>query len=183
MCAFRKLYSKIQRFPYGTYDIVIVTKMKITQSLEGEKSFRAFVMSGGGNVPSRPKHPCAYGNCPNLTNRRYCPEHEKLMNKKYEKYSRDKERKKRYGRAWKRIRDRYAAEHPFCELCYEKGILVPVEEVHHKLPLAEGGTHDRGNLISLCKSCHSRIHAERGDRWQKNRAYTYEGRGRNNPRE
>ena len=23
------------------------------------------------------------------------------------------------------------------------------------------------NLMSLCKSCHSRIHAERGDRWRK----------------
>ena len=38
---------------------------------------------------------------------------------------------------------------------------------HHKLPLAEGGTHDEGNLVSLCQPCHARIHAERGDRWQK----------------
>lgn len=28
-----------------------------------------------------------------------------------------------------------------------------------------GGTHDRSNLIALCKSCHSQIHAKRGDRW------------------
>jgi 5-methylcytosine-specific restriction protein A len=40
-----------------------------------------------------------------------------------------------------------------------------VEEIHHKLPLSEGGTHDRSNLIALCKSCHSQIHAKRGDRW------------------
>ena len=73
--------------------------------------------------------------------------------------------KKRYGRAWKRIRDKYVMEHPFCELCFERGVIVPVEEVHHKKPLSEGGTHDRSNLIALCKSCHSRIHAERGDRW------------------
>lgn len=39
------------------------------------------------------------------------------------------------------------------------------EEIHHKLPLSEGGTHDRSNLIALCKSCHSQIHAKRGDRW------------------
>ena len=31
------------------------------------------------------------------------------------------------------------------------------EEVHHKLPLAEGGTHEASNLIALCKSCHARI--------------------------
>ena len=55
--------------------------------------------------------------------------------------------------------------HPFCELCMLEGKYVPVEEVHHKLPLSEGGTHARDNLIALCKSCHYRIHAERGDRW------------------
>ena len=53
----------------------------------------------------------------------------------------------------------------FCELCFERGIIVPTEEIHHKLPLSEGGTHDRSNLIALCKSCHSTIHAKRGDYW------------------
>lgn len=55
----------------------------------------------------------------------------------------------------------------------EKGVIVPVEEVHHKVPLAEGGTHDRSNLISLCKSCHAQIHAKRGDRWHKEREHSY----------
>ena len=70
-----------------------------------------------------------------------------------------------YGRAWKRIRDKYASEHPFCELCFESGIIVETEEIHHKKPLNEGGTHDRSNLIAMCKSCHSQIHAKRGDYW------------------
>ena len=35
----------------------------------------------------------------------------------------------------------------------------------HKLPLSEGGTHDRSYLITLCKSCHPTIHAKRGDYW------------------
>lgn len=98
-------------------------------------------------------------------NKRFCEEHEKLSNCNYEKYARDKSTKRRYGRAWKRIRDKYAAEHPFCERCFERGIIVPTEEIHHKLPLSEGGTHDRSNLIALCKSCYSHEHAERGDRW------------------
>ena len=89
----------------------------------------------------------------------------KKVNSDYEKYGRDKNAKRRYDRAWKRIRDKYAAGHPFCEKCYERGVLAPVEEIHHKLPLSEGGTHDRSNLIALCKSCHSQIHAKRGDRW------------------
>lgn len=63
------------------------------------------------------------------------------------------------------IRDKYAAEHPFCELCFARGLIVETEEIHHKLPLSEGGTHDQNNLIALCKSCHSTIHAKRGDYW------------------
>ena len=121
--------------------------------------------TGVMQVPSRPKKPCAYPGCPNLTDGRYCAEHTRKANSDYEKYGRNRNTKRRYGRAWKRIRDRYAAEHPFCELCYSRGVLVPTEEIHHKLPLSEGGTHDRGNLIALCKPCHSQIHAKRGDRW------------------
>ena len=90
-------------------------------------------------MPRKPKHPCSYPGCPKLTDKRFCEEHEKLSNSNYEKYGRDKSTKKRYGRAWKRIRDKYAAEHPFCELCFQRGIIVPTEEIHHKLPLSEGG--------------------------------------------
>ena len=95
------------------------------------------------------------------------------MNSRYEKYQRAPGTKQRYGRAWKRIRDKYVSQHPFCEVCYESGVLVKTEEVHHKIPLSEGGTHDKSNLIALCKSCHSRIHAERGERFNTNREYTY----------
>ena len=35
----------------------------------------------------------------------------------------------------------------FVNCVLKNGIIVPVDEVHHKLPLAEGGTHDRSNLI------------------------------------
>ena len=38
---------------------------------------------------------------------------------------------------------------------------------HHFKLLSEGGNHNKSNLISLCKSCNARIHAERGDRWNK----------------
>ena len=121
----------------------------------------------------KPKRPCSHPGCPNLTDNRFCEEHEKIHNQNYEKYKRNPQTKRRYGRAWKRIRDKYVSLHPFCELCYEKGILVETEEVHHKKKLSEGGTHDRDNLIALCKSCHSKIHAEQGDRWSNDRTYFY----------
>ena len=98
-------------------------------------------------MPRKPMKPCAIPGCPNLTEGRYCEKHQRQENKRYEKYDRDPAVRRRYGRVWKRIRDSYVKTHPFCELCYEKGVIVPVEEVHHKVPLAEGGTHDRSNLM------------------------------------
>ena len=95
-------------------------------------------------MPRKPKQPCAYPGCPTLSEERYCERHRKLMEKNYEKYSRDPAVHKKYGRAWKRI--------------------VPVEEVHHKVPISQGGTHDPSNLMSLCRSCHNKIHHEIGDR-------------------
>ena len=71
---------------------------------------------------------------------------------------------RKYGRAWKRIRDRYAAEHPLCERCLAEGRVTLMEEVHHIVPVSKGGTHDRSNLMSLCRSCHNKIHIEMGDR-------------------
>lgn len=116
-------------------------------------------------MPRKPKRPCSYPGCPRLTDGRFCEEHQKIENQRYEKYGRDPVAKRKYGRAWKRIRDRYMNAHPLCERCQKEGRLVKAEQVHHIKPLAEGGDHRDGNLMSLCHSCHSKIHAERGDRW------------------
>lgn len=115
-------------------------------------------------MPRKPKQPCAYPGCPELDDGRYCEAHRKIVGKDYEKYGRNPAVSRKYGRAWKRVRDSYVREHPFCEKCYERGILVPVDEVHHKIPVSKGGTHDRNNLMSLCRSCHNKIHLEAGDR-------------------
>lgn len=123
-------------------------------------------------MPKMPKRPCGFPGCPNLTDGRFCEEHAKQENRRYERYQRDPATKRRYGRAWQRIRDRYAAAHPFCEECYKRGVLTPTEEIHHIKPLAHGGTHADDNLMALCKPCHSRITVEMGDRWPQ-KEYTY----------
>ena len=126
-------------------------------------------------MPHYPKHPCNYPDCPSLTYDTYCEKHKKLMGKEYELYRRDKTTKKMYSHGWNKIRKRYVASHPYCEECFKKGIIVPVDEVHHILPLAEGGSHDESNLISLCKTCHAKIHGKNGDYQgsKKHRVYTY----------
>ena len=108
----------------------------------------------------------AYPGCPKLTDKRFCEEHEKLSNSNYERYGRDKSTKKRYGRAWKRIRDKYAAEHPFCELCFERGIIVPTEEIPPQAAFAFtwGGKQDRIKLIGcLEKTKVARYHSLAAD--------------------
>lgn len=125
-------------------------------------------------MPSKPKHPCASPGCPNLVEygKRFCKEHEKAESRRYEKYDRNKAAvRRRYGPAWRRIRARYVKSHPYCELCFREGRMVPVEEVHHIKPLSEGGSNDPSNLMSLCKACHSSLHARRGDRWNMNKEY------------
>ena len=115
-------------------------------------------------MPHKPKKPCRYPGCPRLTEDLYCEEHATLMRRQYDKYERSPDVHKKYGRSWSRIRDRYAKAHPLCERCLNEGRVTLMEEVHHILPVNRGGTNDPSNLMSLCRSCHNKIHIEMGDR-------------------
>jgi 5-methylcytosine-specific restriction protein A len=116
-------------------------------------------------MPKKPQRACQHPGCPKLTDSLYCAEHQQQATRHYNRFQRDPESNKCYGRAWKRIRDRYIKAHPLCEQCEKDGLLAPAEEVHHILPLSHGGTNNTSNLMALCKPCHSRITAESGDRW------------------
>lgn len=124
-------------------------------------------------MPRKPKKPCSFPGCPNLTDERYCEKHSKLENKNYNQYQRNPITKGRYGNHWKRIRDAFVKEHPYCELCKKDGVFNPTEQVHHILPIAEGGSNEWNNLIALCKYHHSQLHAIRGDRWNNKKTYNY----------
>lgn len=106
-------------------------------------------------MPIKPKRPCSFPVCPNLTDRRFARNTRSWKPSAMNGTTVTPATKRRYGRAWKRIRDSYAAEHPLCEVCLAKGVYTPTEEIHHKLPLSQGGTHDRSNLMALCKECHA----------------------------
>ena len=115
----------------------------------------------------RNDRPCSFPECPKLTEGRFCEEHAKAEARRYEKYQRDPQARKRYGKAWTAIRKAYASEHPFCEVCLAEGRYTPTEAIHHIKPLSQGGTHDISNLKAVCKACHARIHGEIGDRWSR----------------
>lgn len=99
-------------------------------------------------MPYRPKRPCSYPGCPKLTDGRYCEEHQKIITAHHNKHKRDPASRQQYGRAWKRICDRYITAHPLCEECWKAGKVTPAEEVHHIKPLSRGGTHAEENLMA-----------------------------------
>ena len=115
-------------------------------------------------MPRKPQRPCSYHGCPNRCDGQYCEEHSKLMNRRYNKFVRSADSNKKYGRAWREIRKRDASAHPLCEMCLKEGRLTPVEEVHHIVPVSHGGSNDFSNLMSLCQSCHTKMHHDLGDR-------------------
>ena len=135
-----------------------------TESLMGAIPWGFSYAQGGETMPKKPLRPCSHPGCPNLCEGQFCEKHRVEERRKYDKYERSSDVNRKYGRAWKRIRDRYAAEHPLCVMCLREGRLTPVQEVHHILPVSKGGTHARDNLMSLCQSCHTKIHHDLGDR-------------------
>lgn len=108
-------------------------------------------------MPNKPKKPCSYNGCPNLTDDRYCEMHRKDRQIKYSKYFRIPEHNKLYDYKWRKIRERYIAEHPICDKCRMDGRIIPATDIHHIKPLREGGTHEDSNLQALCHACHSRL--------------------------
>ena len=123
-------------------------------------------------MPRKPMKPCKHPGCPKLTDGNFCREHELQHMREYEKYDRRPEERKRYSYQWRKLRKAYVKDHPVCEMCLLEHRAMPGEEVHHIYPLDHGGSNTPINLLSLCKSCHSRITAAMGDRWNK-REYKY----------
>jgi len=64
---------------------------------------------------------------------------------------------------WRRTKDEYIKHNSLCELCLSEGKNKRSDDVHHITPLTAGGEpFSEDNLIALCDSCHSGIHASGG---------------------
>lgn len=110
-------------------------------------------------MPRKPLKPCKYPGCPNLTGGQFCPEHRKKADRDYNRFYRDPAHKERYHTAaWHTIRATQLARHPLCEMCMAEGRYVKATLVHHRVPLAEGGTNAPENLCSLCAAHHTALH-------------------------
>ncbi len=120
-------------------------------------------------MPYKPKRPCSYPGCPNLTNERYCPEHKKIIDAQYDMRIRDKGAREFYiSHEWKKLRGNFLIEHPFCEERQRQGRLTKATVVDHIIPIRQGGPAlDDENLQALCASCHGAKSIMEGSRYGK----------------
>lgn len=70
-----------------------------------------------------------------------------------------------HSREWKHCQAEYIkAAHGLCELCLQKGIIVPGVIVHHKIHLTPENveipeiTTCFDNLMLVCRNCHACLH-------------------------
>jgi 5-methylcytosine-specific restriction protein A len=63
-----------------------------------------------------------------------------------------------YDHRWRKCRSAYLRDHPLCADCQAAGVTTAAVEAHHVRKIRECAEArlDWGNLIPLCKSCHSK---------------------------
>ncbi len=116
-------------------------------------------------MPWKPKRPCKYPGCKNLSDQAYCEVHRRVAtaerNQLYDQTVRDQEMKEFYNSGeWRKLRNLKLKQSPVCEECLRAGRVVPAEIADHILPAREYPEHRLrlDNLQSLCRGCHNRKH-------------------------
>lgn len=78
---------------------------------------------------------------------------------------------------WRKCREAYRkSKGNLCERCLKNGLIVPCDEVHHKIRLTKENVNDPKislnfeNLEALCESCHDIEHEQDiKNRWRSKR--------------
>lgn len=88
--------------------------------------------------------------------------------KKFTPYKRDNKWQIFYGsKSWSNLRQSKLQKQPLCECCLYHDKITPATQVHHIDRFSNAANEvemwqkflDEDNLMSLCNSCHKRIHA------------------------
>lgn len=113
--------------------------------------------------PWLPLPPCRHPGCPNLQTRErngFCEQHQaEAERRQHRGRFRTPPRQRGYDRTYWLNREALLARRPLCELCRQEGRVTLAEQVHHRRPLAHGGTNDLANLMPICREHHERLHA------------------------
>lgn len=114
--------------------------------------------------PFKPKKPCTYPLCKELTTGGRCDRHKRQASRKYD-LERGNSGERGYDAVWQKVRAMKASQDPLCQECLKIGTIRPLDKVHHIRPVA---THPElrlvmENLRSLCTPCHEAEHKD--ERW------------------
>lgn len=107
-------------------------------------------------MPSRALQQCHEAGCTNLVRGARCAEHVRV---EPTIKAREKRTDPWYKRKlWRELRAMQLADFPLCEVCKQRGKMVPATEVHH---IKARRSHpelalEPDNLQSICKPCHAR---------------------------
>lgn len=117
-------------------------------------------------MPFKSKHPCNKPGCNQLTNSRFCAEHEKQSKAQYDA-QRGSACERGYNYQWFKVRAMKLNMDPLCERHLKQGHDVAAVIVHHLKPIE---THPElrlniDNLQSLCNDCHELQH--KSERWKR----------------
>lgn len=105
---------------------------------------------------------CNYPRCGCLTDGdTYCVEHSSSNSVAYNTI-RGCEQTLYNSTAWKKLRKQKLTESPLCEHCAIVNEFVIANVVHHIVEVKHDWNKrlDMSNLVSLCNTCHARIHAK-----------------------
>jgi 5-methylcytosine-specific restriction protein A len=113
-------------------------------------------------MPNKPLHPCNKPGCPDLTSERFCSEHQKQYDSKYDQ-ERGTSSERGYGTTHRRWRTLVLSRDPLCVKCKERGILKASTDADH----IDGNPHNTllNNGQGLCHECHSSKTARENKRW------------------
>lgn len=121
-------------------------------------------------MPARSLKPCATPGCRELVRgSAHCPRHQVLadqrrtehMKKVHAAYNQRRDVSDRFykSKAWQACRAQFKRAHPLCEECEQRGKVVEMDIVDHRVPFKEAPhlALDWSNLRSLCRGCHNRV--------------------------
>jgi 5-methylcytosine-specific restriction protein A len=108
-------------------------------------------------MPYLAKHPCNHVGCRELTNDRFCAEHQTAYT-----LAKDRQRgsahQRGYTKQWSKASKQFLRDNPLCVHCKDEGLIRAATEVDHII--AHKGDQLLfwlpDNLQALCKPCHSR---------------------------
>lgn len=118
-------------------------------------------------MAKRPLRPCNKTGCNNLTENRYCKEHEYLWSenhRKYNRFMRDKKTDSFYkSKSWELTRQHVLIrDNGLCQHCLRNKEITLAEMVDHIIPIKVRWDLrlTLSNLQALCNACHNTKTAE-----------------------